>query len=157
MEFEMLLPERAGTVKAVTTSTVVNLPVETVYEQWTRFDLFPRFMEGVKDVEQLSTCALHWRAEFGGQEIEWDAVIFKQVPNKEISWTSISGAKREARVSFASVDGKKTQVKLWMEYEIAGAAVELLSSRIKGDLERFKDLIETHQLNTRAGSRRSAA
>ena len=53
----------------------VNVPVRTAYNQWTQFEEFPWFMEGVKEVRQLDNTHLHWKADIAGKEKEWDAEI----------------------------------------------------------------------------------
>ena len=72
----------------------VGVPVSTAYNQWTQFEEFPRFMEGVKSVEQLDDRRLHWCAEIGGRSLEWDAEITEQTPDKRIAWRSTTGARR---------------------------------------------------------------
>ena len=70
----------------------VDVPVRTAYNQWTQFEEFPRFMEGVKEVRQLDAKRLHWRAEIGGKELDWTAEITQQLPDERITWRSTSGA-----------------------------------------------------------------
>jgi uncharacterized membrane protein len=70
----------------------INVPVKTAYNQWTQFEEFPRFMEGVKQVKQLDDTHLHWKAEIGGKEKEWNAEITEQSPDQRIAWTSVDGA-----------------------------------------------------------------
>src|SRR5919202_1791756 len=72
------------TMAKVEKSIDVNVPVRTAYNQWTQFEQFPRFMEGVKEVRQLDDQRLHWRAEIAGKEKEWDAEIFEQVPDRKV-------------------------------------------------------------------------
>ena len=66
----------------------VNVPIGTAYNQWTQFEQFPRFMEGVEEVHQLDDTHLHWRAKIGGRDAEWDAIITEQVPDDRIAWNS---------------------------------------------------------------------
>ena len=66
----------------------VDVPVRTAYNQWTQFEEFPRFMEGVVEVRQLDDTHLHWKATVGGKELEWDAVITEQLPDQRIAWTA---------------------------------------------------------------------
>ena len=126
----------------------VNVPVRTAYNQWTQFEEFPRFMEGVKEVNQLDDTRLHWKAEIGGQEKEWDAEIVEQTPDQRIAWTSRGGATNGGVVTFHRLSDATSRVMLQMRYdpqgflENAGDALGMVSLRIQGDLERFKEFIE---------------
>lgn len=139
-------------------SIEVNVPVHTVYNQWTQFEEFPRFMEGVKEVKQLDAKNLHWHAEVLGKDLEWEAQIAEQIPDRQISWQSTSGASNKGTVTFKSAtdDPNKTVVTLDLEYEPRGAAEKMgdmigaLSSRVEGDLERFKKFIEQRGTETGA-------
>ena len=129
-------------------SIEVNVPVRTTYNQWTQFEEFPRFMEGVKEVTQLDDTRLHWKAEIAGQEKEWDAEIIEQTPDQRIAWTSRGGANNGGVVTFHRLSDARSKVILQMEYdpqgfvENAGDALGVVSSRVQGDLERFKEFIE---------------
>jgi uncharacterized membrane protein len=69
-------------------SIQVNVPVSTVYNQWTQFEEFPQFMGGVSEVRQIDDRTLHWIAEIGGVKREWNATILEQVPDQQISWAA---------------------------------------------------------------------
>jgi uncharacterized membrane protein len=127
----------------------VDVPVATAYNQWTQFETFPRFMEGVEEVRQLDDRTVHWRARIGGKEEEWDAVITVQEPDRRIAWRSISGAANAGDVRFEAADGGgKAKVTLHLVYqpegavEKAGTAVGALDRQVEGDLERFKRFVE---------------
>ncbi|MBX5493091.1 MAG: SRPBCC family protein [Chloroflexi bacterium] len=141
---------------SVTKSIDVRVPVRTAYDQWTQFEEFPRFMEGVKSVKQLDDTHLHWIAEIGGQTKEWDAEITEQVPDERIAWRSTSGAKNAGVVTFHRLGDGLTRVTLQMEYEPEGAAESIgdalgfVSRRVEGDLERFRDFIEGRGVETGA-------
>jgi uncharacterized membrane protein len=126
----------------------VAVPVRTAYNQWTQFESFPRFMEGVQRVEQLDDRRLHWRAEIGGKEVEWDATITEQIPDKRIAWKSTSGARHAGVVDFHRLDDTHTRVTLQIDYEPEGALEKagdllgIVKMRVKGDLERFEEFIE---------------
>ena len=77
-------------MESVEKTIEIDAPVQKVYNQWTQFEEFPKFMEGVTEVRQLDDKRLHWKAEIGGQEREWDAEIYEQVPDQRIAWRSIS-------------------------------------------------------------------
>jgi len=133
---------------AVEKSIDVDVPVRTAYNQWTQFEDFSRFMEGVKEVRQLDDKRLHWRAEILGKDVEWTAEITQQIPDKRITWRSTSGAFNAGSISFEPLGAEKTRLRLRIEYEPEGAAektgsaIGLVSARVERDLERFKDFIE---------------
>ncbi|HEX6997120.1 MAG TPA: SRPBCC family protein [Gammaproteobacteria bacterium] len=127
----------------------VNCPVRTVYNQWTQFEEFPRFMAGVREVRQLDDTHVHWRAEIWGKEKEWDAEITEQVPDQYIAWRSTSGdAPNAGAVRFEPLGADRTRVRLTMEYEPQGAmenigdALGAMSSRVQESVEDFKRFIE---------------
>jgi uncharacterized membrane protein len=127
----------------------VNVPLSTAYNQWTQFEEFPRFMEGVKSVEQLDDTRLRWVAEIAGSEKEWIAEITEQAPDMRVAWRAMSGAENAGVVTFHRIDDDTTRVALQLEadpegpIETAGAALGFLERRVKGDLERFKEFIES--------------
>jgi uncharacterized membrane protein len=126
----------------------VDVPVRTAYNQWTQFEEFPRFMEGVKEVRQLDDKTMHWHAEVLGRDVEWLAEITQQIPDERITWRSTSGAKNAGSISFRPLAADRARLTLRMEYEPHGAAetsgsgLGLVSMRIEGDLKRFKKYIE---------------
>ena len=137
-------------------SIEVNAPLRAVYNQWTQFEDFPKFMEGVKEVKQLDDKRLHWRAVIGGKEKEWDAEIVEQRPDERIAWTSRGGAFNSGVVTFHRIDDTRTRVMLQIDYEPEGVvenvadALGVVKARIKGDLERFKEFIERRGRETGA-------
>ena len=98
----------------------VDLPVRTVYNQWTQFEEFPQFMEGVEEVRQLSDSRLHWKAEIGGKTEEWDAIITDQVPDRIVAWRSTSGAENSGAIRFTPVGDTKTRVTAVIGYQPEG-------------------------------------
>ena len=102
---------------SVIKSIDVEVPVRTAYDQWTQFEEFPRFMEGVEEVRQIDDANLHWRAEIGGQEVEWTARIAEQIPDKRIAWTSTSGARNAGVVTFHHLAPDRCRVTLQLDYE----------------------------------------
>jgi uncharacterized membrane protein len=134
----------------------VDVPVRTAYNQWTQFEEFPQFMEGVESVRQLDDRRLHWRAEIAGKMEEWDATITEQEPDMRVAWTSTSGAKNAGVVTFHRLDDSKTRVMLQVEYtpegviETIGDALGFVKRRVEGDLKRFKEFVESHGEETGA-------
>jgi uncharacterized membrane protein len=137
-------------------SIEVDRPLNQVYNQWTQFEEFPRFMEGVKSVKQLDDTRLHWVAEIGGKEKEWTAKIIEQIPDHRIAWESESGEFTSGVVSFQSLGPNRTRVTLEITYdpkgfvENAGDAIGVVSRRIENDLKRFKEFIENRGQETGA-------
>ncbi len=127
----------------------VNCPIRTVYNQWTQFEEFPRFMAGVKEVRQLDDTHVHWHAEIWGKDKEWDAEITEQEPDKRISWKSVSGAPNAGTVRFEPLGADSTRVRLVMAYEPEGAienigdAVGIFSARVENTVQDFKKFIES--------------
>ncbi|HEV8471453.1 MAG TPA: SRPBCC family protein [Methylomirabilota bacterium] len=135
-------------------SIEVNAPLRVVYNQWTQFEEFPRFMEGVEEVRQLDDKRLHWRAKVGGKTKEWDAEITEQRPDERIAWTSRGGAWNAGVVTFHRIDDNRTKVMLQVDYdpegvmENVGDALGVVGARVAGDLERFKEFIEARGRET---------
>ena len=129
-------------------SIEVNVPAYVAYSQWTRFAEFPRFMDGVKEVKQLDSKRLHWKAEIAGQATEWDAEITEQLADQRLALTNRADAIKGWAVTFRELSNDRSTVMLQVEYDPQGAvepvgdAVGVVSLRVQGDLERFKGLVE---------------
>jgi uncharacterized membrane protein len=134
----------------------VDVPLRTAYNQWTQFEEFPRFMEGVKEVRQQGDTNLHWKAEVGGKDQEWDARITKQEPDQVVAWTSTSGDPNSGTVKFQQLAPDKTRVMLEVNYEPegmtekAGDKLGFMGRRLTADLKRFKEFIEGRGMETGA-------
>ena len=126
----------------------IEVPVHTAYNQWTQFEEFPSFMEGVEEVRQTDDTHLHWVAEIAGVRREWDAVITEQHPDERVAWTSTNGTKNAGVVTFHRLADDKTRVTLQLDVEpegpveTVGDALGFVARRAKGDMERFKKFIE---------------
>jgi len=140
----------------VNESIEVNVPVSTAYNQWTQFESFPQFMEGVESVAQTDDTHLHWVAEVGGKRHEWDAEITEQAPDRRIAWRSVDGKGIGGIVNFEAVGSDHTRIDVQMSWETEGlveslgSALGVDSRRVKGDLERFKELTEAQGVETGA-------
>jgi uncharacterized membrane protein len=140
----------------VTKSITVNVPVNTAYNQWTQFEEFPNFMEGVESVTQLDDKRLHWVAEIGGTREEWDAEIIDQTPDRRIAWQAIGGKRNAGAVTFQPEGADRTRIELEIDYETeglkekAGDALGVVDRRVQGDLERFEKFIESRGVETGA-------
>ena len=137
-------------------SVEVGVPLSTAYNQWTQFEEFPKFMEGVEEVRQLDDTHLHWVAEFGGRRHEWDAEVTEQKPDERVAWRNTDGKDNAGVVTFHRIDDETSRVTLQMDVdpegvvENVGTALGFLDRRVKGDLERFKEFIESRGSETGA-------
>ena len=135
-------------MEVIEKSIELAVPIEVVYNQWTQFEEFPQFMEGVQEVRQLDDKHLHWKANIAGQTKEWDTEIEQQIPDQVIAWRSTSGAPNSGRVRFDKASGGLTRLTVEIGYEPEGAvekiggALGLVASRVQRDLNRFKEFIE---------------
>ena len=143
-------------METIEKSMDINIPVRTAYNQWTQFEEFPRFMEGVESVKQLDDTTLLWVANVGGERKEWRARITEQVPDHHIAWRSEGGDFTSGVVSFQALGPDKTRVTVRLNYEPKGVTEKIgdmlgmVSRRVQGDLERFKDFIESRGQETGA-------
>ena len=134
----------------------VEVPVRIAYDQWTQFDEFPRFMEGVKAVRQVDPTHLEWTAEIAGVDKHWTAEISEQTPDQRIAWHATDGARNAGVVTFHRLDDDRSRVTLQLDVEpdgpieTAGDALGFVQRRAKGDLERFKTFIEERRTPTGA-------
>ena len=141
---------------STTKSIDVNVPVQTAYNQWTQFESFPQFMEGVESVQQLDDKRLHWRASIAGKTEEWTAEITEQHPDHRVAWRSTSGDLNAGVVTFHQLDDMTTRVTVQMDYEPQGMIENIgdllgvVDRRVEGDLERFKAFIEGRGVETGA-------
>ncbi|WP_063992014.1 SRPBCC family protein [Streptomyces sp. Root66D1] len=129
----------------------VYAPLREVYDQWTQFEEFPRFMHGVVEVRQIDDRHAHWRTSIAGVTREFDTEIVDQLPDERISWRTVGGdVRQKGVVTFLRLDDRNTEVTLSMDFapegaaEKAAAAVGVVESRVAGDLLRFKAFVEDH-------------
>lgn len=137
-------------------SIEVDLPVTTVYNQWTQFEDFPQFMEGVESVTQVDDKRLHWVAEIAGTREEWDAEIVDQEPDRRIAWRTLTGTTNDGIVTFEPLGPTSTRVSLDLDVEPEGLKEKIgeklgvVSRQAEGDLKRFKAFIESRGVETGA-------
>jgi uncharacterized membrane protein len=135
---------------------VVDVPVNVAYNQWTQFESFPEFMDGVKEVVQLDEKRLRWCADIKGKDEEWEAEITDQIPDRHVAWRSVTGTPNAGSVRFQPDGDGKTKVALELTYEPrdaaekVGDALGFLERQVSADLDRFKEFIESRGAPTGA-------
>src|SRR5215207_3999664 len=143
-------------MSSIQESVDVHVPVRAAYDQWTQFEEFPQFMEGVESVRQVDDTHMHWVADIGGVEREWDAEVTEQHPDERVAWTSTTGAKHGGVVTFHRLSEDTTRVMLQLDFEPAGLVEQVgdklgfVKRRATGDLDRFKKLIEARGVESGA-------
>ena len=141
-------------MSTITKSIEVDVPIRTVYDQWTQFESFPKFMDGVESVTQLDDTRVHWKAEIGGVQREWDAEIVEQAPDQVITWRAVDGTDNQGSVLFTAPDVASTRVTVRLDYqpegitEKVGDLLNVVDRKVAGDLERFKEFIESRGVET---------
>ena len=141
-------------MSTIAESIDVAVPVRVAYDQWTQFEDFPKFMQGIKRVKQLDDTSLDWTAEIAGIERSWRAEITEQEPDTRVAWRSTSGAKNAGQVSFQPLGDAMTRVTLELDVEPEGAvesagdALGFVERQAEGDLQRFKEFIELRRTPT---------
>ena len=127
----------------------VAVPTRVAYDQWTQFESFPRFMAGIDRVVQVDDKTLEWTATIAGVVKHWRAQIVEQRPDDVVAWRSIEGAHNDGAVHFESLGPDRTMVNLTLDLEPEGFvekaadALGVVERRVRGDLVRFRDFIET--------------
>ena len=138
-------------------SVDVNVPVRTAYNQWTQFESFPEFMDGVVSISQIDDTHNHWVTKVGGVTREFDTEITEQKPDERVAWKSLGGDTRHAGVvTFHRLSDDQTRLMIQIDWEPeglvekAGAAVGIDDHQVKADAKRFKEFIESRGTETGA-------
>ena len=141
-------------METIEKSIEVECPLRTVYNQWTQFEEFPRFMKGVNKVTQLDDQRLHWEAEIAGKNKEWNSRITDQVPDQLIAWQSDGGEYNAGAVHFSAVSPNRTRINFQLMYdpesigEKTGDVRGVISNRVEKNLEEFKEFIQNRSQET---------
>ncbi|NKQ52835.1 cyclase [Amycolatopsis sp. K13G38] len=131
----------------------IGAPVDLVYDQWTRFTDFPRFMKKVENVEQVSDEKLEWKAQVFWSHRSWESTILDQVPGERIVWRS-EGEKGHVNgaVTFHELTPDLTRVVLVLEYhpqglfERTGNIWRAQGRRVRLELKHFRRHVMTDVL-----------
>lgn len=115
--------------------------VDAVYDQWTRFEELPRFIDGLDEVQQLDETHLLWRDSFDGARPEWAIEVVELRPQERIAWRSASGITHGVVVSFLRLDAELTRV--MVTADVDGGDPDEVSARITAALAAFKALMES--------------
>lgn len=156
--FDAGVSGKRDVMSTITEAIDVDVPIRVAYDQWTQFEAFPQFMEGVREIRQLDDTHVHWVIDVAGQVREFDATITEQHPDERVAWTSDSGPNHAGVITFHRLDDDKTRVTAQMDVDPEGfvenAADKLgvLGHRVQADMKKFKEFIE-HRGNETGGWR----
>ena len=145
-------------MESIKETTELNVPVNTAYNQWTQFEDFPKFMDGIQSVQQLDDTHVEWVAEIRGESRQWTTEITEQRPDEKIAWKTVEGeVKNDGVVTFEPLGDAQTRVNVEMDVEsdstaenVAGDLLGVVKKQVHGDLERFKQLMESRDVETGA-------
>ena len=143
-------------MSTVEESIEVRVPIRTAYDQWTQFETFPEFMDGVDEITQVTDTRTHWRTSIAGVSREFDTEITEQHPDERVAWRSVDGVDQAGVVTFHRIDDATTRIMLQLDFdpdgilETVGDKLGFVKGRAKGDLERFKEFIEARGSETGA-------
>ena len=135
-------------MSTVEQSIDIDVPVRVAYDQWTQFESFPQFMDGIEEVRQIDDTHLHWRAKIAGHVTEWDAVITEQIPDERVAWKATDGTLNAGVVTFHRLGDSSSRVMVQIEHESdgvmekVGSALGVDTHEVKSSLKRFKELVE---------------
>jgi hypothetical protein len=132
-------------------TVTVNAPLHQVYEFYSHFNDYPKFMTFVKEVTYLDDQRSHWVVDVVGEHA-WDAVNDGWIPDRRIGWRSVDGIENSGRVTFEPLGDARTRVTVDVSYRppagLLGAAGEVLGAggrfeqRLRHDLEHFATMVE---------------
>jgi uncharacterized membrane protein len=130
-------------------SVDIDVPVSVAYNQWTQFESFPQFMDGVESIVQIDDTHNHWVTNIAGVEREFDTEITEQHPDERIAWHSVGGDVTHAGVvTFHRLSDNQSRVMIQIDWEpigileSVGAAVNADDRQIRADTKKFKEFIE---------------
>ena len=118
----------------------VPIPVATAYGEWTQFEQFPRFMEGVAEVRQVDETHLQWRGTLDGVECEWVAEVTELRPHERIVWRATGGFANAGIVTFLQLDQQTTRITMSADVDDPDA-LAFIEQRVRGDLQRFQEMV----------------
>ncbi|WAX81445.1 SRPBCC family protein [Streptomyces sp. KMM 9044] len=126
----------------------IDVPVHVAYNQWTQFETFPRFVDGVKRVDQIQAVMTHWVTRFGPRTYEYDAEIVEQVPDRLVRWNVLDKPRHAGTATFEELGTGRCRVTLRVDLRSRGllkrtaAAPGLARRVVHTALTSFKEFTE---------------
>lgn len=127
----------------------VDVPVRVAYDQWTRFETFPEFMNGVESVTRTDGGHDHWVTNVAGIVRTFDTEVTRQEPDRQVAWRTVGGeARHTGDVTFEPLAGDRTRVTVRIDWEPSdlleriGDAIGVDDHQVRADAKRFKQFVE---------------
>jgi uncharacterized membrane protein len=128
--------------------TDVAAPIEVVYEHWTQFEDFPKFMHRVLNVDAKGRNKVSWDEKIWFSRRHWEGEITERRKNDRIAWKTTTGTSHSGVVTFHSLDTNLTRVMVDMDFHPSGMLEKMASGlrfvkrAVEADLARFKAYVE---------------
>src|SRR3954470_10782488 len=137
-------------------SVDVAAPIDIVYDQWTQFEDYPKFMHRVQRVEQRDDSHVAFHAKVWGINRMWEAEIVEQRPDERIVFKSVNGVQLTGVVTFHDMAERLTHIELNIDVDPNGPmekiarGTRVIKRAARADLKRFKAFVEMHEDETGA-------
>ena len=138
--------------------TVVNAPLENVWDTWSDLDsmsLWMSWIESVKTIDEATKTLpdlTEWTLAANGFRFKWKARITERIDAQKLKWKSEGGLPTKGAVRFYSENEGETIVKLIVSYELPRVLAPIMepsilggmvTSELQANIDRFKDLVES--------------
>ena len=131
-------------------SATVNASAHQVWQLYSHFNDFPKFMKYVKEVTYYDDKRSHWVVDVVGKH-EWDAINENWIDDKQIGWRSTDGLENSGLVKFTDLGDNKTRVTITVNYdppagwlgdigEALGAG-KAFEKNLQQDLDNFAEMV----------------
>ena len=143
-------------------------PANEIYRFWRDLSNLPRFTKQLEAVDIISEKMSHWtwRALKGQKKVEWDSEIIEDRPGRLLSWRTVGNPEVQhlGAISFQELPhnrGAVVDIKLFYDPP-GGKLTDMLLSvlgesplqKIKADLFKLRDIMETGEIPTIEGQPR---
>lgn len=135
-------------METISASIDVRVPVRVAFEQWARFEDFPRFIPDLQEVRRLDERHVLWRARVLGVPLEWQSEITQQIPDQRMTWKSTQGPRSAGHIEFDPLSSRSTRVTLQVSFDTEGVVPVLADlanaapERLYAELEHYKRYLE---------------
>src|SRR4051794_35720169 len=135
-------------------SIEINAPVDAVFDIYSDFENFPRWMRHIKEVRHTGENYTRWTADAPlGTNVEWESEMTAFEPNRRIAWQTVRGdVEMKGEVTFEESGRGTTMMRVALAYKPPAGHLGTLVAKLFGndpeeeideELDRFKNLAES--------------